>query len=142
MVITSAVFHDKFTRSMIVCRTATRHALLPLSRWSFATMLMLGLILGSTPARAHSPFDSTAHVTVMEKNLEASLVVGSGLSEKLLRDSGVSAIPNTGVGMGTTLPIALATRLFEIEAAGTNLPATQVRVLSDGLESTFVVTYP
>jgi hydrogenase/urease accessory protein HupE len=44
--------------------------------------------------------------------------------------------------MGTTLPVTLATRLFEIEVAGTNLPATQVRVLSDGLESTFVVTYP
>jgi len=103
---------------------------------------MLELILGATPARAHSPFDSTAHLIVMEQNLEASLIVGSGMSEKLLQDSGAPVMPNTGVGRGTTLPIAVATRLFEIEAAGTNLPATQVRVLSDGLESTFVVTYP
>src|SRR6478736_3365740 len=121
-------------RPMIVRRIASHRVL--------SSLLLVGICFGAATVRAHSPFDSTAHLTVMEQSLEASLVVGSGLSDKLLQDSGVPAIPNTGVGMGTTLPITLATRLFEIETAGTNLPATRVRVLSDGLESTFVVTYP
>lgn len=127
---------------MIVRRTATPHAPLLPSRGLRTTALIVWLVLGPNLARAHAPFDSTAHVTVMEQSLEASLVVGSGLTEQLLKDSGVTALPNNGVGMGTTLPITLATRLFEIEIAGTNLAASQLRVLSDGLESTFVVTYP
>lgn len=111
-----------------------------ISRWLGAVALIAGFVLNPLPAHAHSPFDSTARATVMEQNLEASLVVGSGLTEKLLLDSGITGIPTTSRGI--ILPLKLAPQLFEIEAGGTNLPATQLRMLSDGLESTFVITYP
>jgi hydrogenase/urease accessory protein HupE len=125
---------------MIVCRAAMLYRRQFVSRWLSAVVVIVGFAVSFSTARAHSPFDSTARVTVLEQNLEAALVVGSGLTEKLLENSGVTSIPN--VGRGITLPTSQAIRLFEIEAGGTNLPATQLRVLSDGLESTFVVTYP
>lgn len=125
---------------MILCRIALLSQRSFVLRWVGVVALLAGVTLNLLPAYAHSPFDSTARVTVLEQNLEASLVVGTGLTEKLLQDSGVTSVPT--VGRGATLPLDLARRLFEIGVNGTNLPATQLRVLSDGLESTFVVTYP
>lgn len=126
---------------MIFCRPASPCALFA-SRCLLLILLIASNLFDASTVHAHSPFDSNAHITVMEQNLEASLVVGTGLTEQLLKDSGVGPLPNTGVGMGTSLPLQVAPRLFEIEVAGTNLPASQLRVLSDGLEATFVVIYP
>lgn len=125
---------------MIFCRIARLSQHLSIRCWRGVVAWLVGFTLNWFPAQAHSPFDSTARVTVLEQNIEASLVVGNGLTEKLLQDSGITSVPT--VGRGTTLPLDLAARLFEIGFQGTNLPATQLRVLSDGLESTFVVTYP
>jgi hydrogenase/urease accessory protein HupE len=125
---------------MIFCRITRLSQHRSIRRWRSVVAWLVGFTLSLLPAQAHSPFDSTARVTVLEHNLEAELVVGIGLTEQLLKESGVGIIPKTS--RGTVLPIHLTTRLFEIEVAGTNLPATQLKVLSDGLESTFVVTYP
>jgi hypothetical protein len=102
----------------------------------------LGVIWLSSSAAAHAPFDSNARITVLEETIEASAIVGSGLTEILLKNSNVPPLVNTGVGRGTVLPLELADRLFSITASGQNLNATQIRVLSDGLESSFVVTFP
>jgi hydrogenase/urease accessory protein HupE len=92
------------------------------------------LLVSGTAIHAHSPFDSTAHITVTAQTLEATLVVGSGLAGQLLKDSEFQT--------GAPLPLTLAPRLFEIEAAATNVPATQLRVSTEGADSTFVVIYP
>lgn len=127
---------------MIVRRTEPHHAFFPVSRWLmlFAGGFMAFLL--SPSVQAHAPFDSNARVTVLEQTIEATVTVGTGLTELLLKDSGVSSFPNQGVGMGTILPVELAGRFFEMEANDKNIPATQLRVLSDGLETLFVVTYP
>lgn len=114
----------------------------PVSRWLGQTILIFCLVFAVTHAHAHSPFDSTAHVTVRQDRLEASLVVGSGLAKQLLMDSGAASLPENGIAAVSTIPLPLAAQLFDIEIAGTNLPATQLRVRSEELESTFVVTYP
>jgi hypothetical protein len=122
---------------MIVRRIESLHALFPLSR---LLLLFVGLLAPSV--YAHAPFDSNARVTVLEQTIEATVTVGTGLTELLLKDSSVHSFPNQGVGMGTILPVELAARFFEMEAGGQNIPATQLRVLSDGLEALFIVTYP
>lgn len=127
---------------MIVSRIEAPRAFLPMPRWFAVIVLAFGVFVFANPVQAHAPFDSNARVIVMEQSLEATVVVGSGLAAELLKDSGVHSLPQSGVGMGTPLPLELASRFFEIEAAGKPIAATQLRVLSDGLESTFVVTFP
>lgn len=127
---------------MIVRRFEPHRASFPVSRWLLLIAIGLETFFVSPPAQAHAPFDSNARVTVLEQTIEATVTVGTGLTELLLKDSGVQSFPNHGVGMGTILPIELAARFFEMEAGGQNIPATQLRVLSDGLEALYVVTYP
>lgn len=114
------------------------------SRDSFRSRLFLVLLLGwlafPSSGFAHTPFESNARITILENQIEVSLIAGSGLTEKLLVGSGVTALPQ--VGPGLNLPLTQAPNLFQLQVAGTNLPAALLRVLSDGLESTFVVTYP
>ena len=126
---------------MIVCRIESHHAFFPVSRWLMFFIGGLTLFV-SASADAHAPFDSNARVTVLEQSIEATDTVGTGLTELLLKDSGVQSFPNQGVGRGTVLPVELATRFFEMEAGGQNISASQLRVLSDGLEALYVVTYP
>ncbi len=95
-----------------------------------------------SPAQAHAPFDSSARVIVLEQEIEATVTVGTGLAEQLLADSGGQSIPTAGVGPGKVLPVELAGRFFELEANDQKIAATQLRVLSDGLEALFIVTYP
>lgn len=100
------------------------------------------ILLATTAIRAHSPFDCNARVAVSEESIEATVTVGTGLAAELIKGSGVTSLPTTGVGTGTILPIELANRFFEIESAGKQINVSSVRVLSDGLEALFVVTFP
>jgi len=127
---------------MIVRRTEPYHALFPVARWLMLIAVGLKIFFASPTAHAHAPFDSNARVTVLEQTIEATVTVGTGLTELLLKDSDVNSFSNQGVGMGTILPVELAGRFFELEANDKKIAATQLRVLSDGLEALFVVTYP
>lgn len=127
---------------MIVRRIEPYHALFPVARWLMLIAVGLKIFFVSPTAHAHAPFDSNARVTVLEQTIEATVTVGTGLTELLLKDSDVNSFSNQGVGMGTILPVELAGRFFELEANDKRIAATQLRVLSDGLEALFVVTYP
>lgn len=127
---------------MIVRRTEPYHAFSPASRWLVLFAIGLKAFFVSPPAQAHAPFDSSARVIVLEQEIEATVTVGTGLAEKLLDDSGGQSIPISGVGPGKVLPVELADRFFEMEAHDKKIVATQLRVLSDGLEALFIVTYP
>ena len=127
---------------MIVRRTEPYHALSPASRWLILIVVGLNAFFVSPSAQAHAPFDSSARVIVLEQEIEATVTVGTGLAEQLLADSGGQSIPTAGVGPGKVLPVELAGRFFELEANDQKIAATQLRVLSDGLEALFIVTYP
>lgn len=142
MVITPVTLRAILKRPMIVRRFEPHRASFPVSRWLLLIAIGLETFFVSPPAQAHAPFDSNARVTVLEQTIEATVTVGAGLTELLLKDSGVQSFPNQGVGMGTILPVELASRFFELEASGQRISASQLRVLSDGLEALYVVTYP
>lgn len=127
---------------MIVRRTEPYHAFSPASRWLILIAVGFNAFFVSPAARAHAPFDSSARVIVLEQEIEATVTVGTGLADQLLADSGGQSIPTTGVGPGKVLPVELAGRFFELEANDQKIAATQLRVLSDGLEALFIVTYP
>lgn len=142
MVITPAAFRATLARPMIVCRTEPYRAFSAASRWLILIAVSLNALFSSPWVHAHAPFDSSARVIVLEQEIEATVTVGTGLAEKLLEDSNGQSIPTTGVGLGKVLPIELAGRLFELEANDKKIAPTQLRVLSDGLEALFIVTYP
>lgn len=142
MVITPAALRATLWRPMIVHHTVPYREFPPASRWLILIAVGLNILFISPSAQAHAPFDSSARIIVLEQEIEATVTVGTGLAEKLLTDSGGQSIPTTGVGPGKVLPVELAGRFFEMESNDKMIAATQLRVLSDGLEALFVVTYP
>ena len=127
---------------MIVRRAETTHEMSPrLRSWAVLFSCII-VVLSAISVRAHSPFDCNARITVTEQSIEATVTVGTDLAAQLIKDSGVTSLPRSGVGTGMILPAELANRFFEIESSGNQINASSVRVLSDGLEALFVVTFP
>ena len=127
---------------MIVRRTKTNCVIFHFPRWCVGAVCCFVILLATTAVRAHSPFDCNGRVTVSEESIEATVTVGTGLAAELIKGSGVTSLPRSGVGTGMILPAELANRFFEIESSGNQINASSVRVLSDGLEALFVVTFP
>lgn len=106
----------------------------------FLVVLLALIAITPTNSPAHSPFDSNSRVIVSDETIEASVSVGMELSKELLKDTGQTFV-TTGVGRGTLLPAELAPRFFEIEANGSTIPCTELRVMSDGLEALFTAKF-
>jgi hypothetical protein len=73
--------------------------------------------------------------------LEVSVILGSDVARQFFADylPGLS-LPQP-VGLGSELPVGVATNLFNLSTPATMLVPEELRVLTDGLEFTFVASF-
>lgn len=97
--------------------------------------------------RAHGPYDSSAQLIVSSDSLEFSATLGMDGARQWLRNAGLSetdtatALTVRGTSTFHSLSADLAGRLVELSAGGQSLKATRLRVITDGLEASFIATY-
>jgi hypothetical protein len=92
-------------------------------------------------AIAHTPFESSARVTVFSDHIEAVVTSGTGLAGVLLKDTGIDPTQARAFS-GTKAAPEISQRIISLEADGQIVPAESVKVHGDGLEAMFVVTFP
>jgi len=90
---------------------------------------------------AHGPFDSSTHVTVGRERLEVSVILGSDVARQFFADYLPGLPLPQPVGRGSELPMHAATNLFSLSTPVAMLFPKELRVLTDGLEFTFVASY-
>lgn|GEM_PF-196447 len=104
-------------------------------------VLVLGLSLGLL-ARAHSPFDSSTRMFVMDDGLELVLTTGMERGAALLQGAPSGAFQTRPVGPFFPLSLEFAARFFEVFSGGAPWLPRRVGVRTDGLEWDLVIEYP
>ncbi len=111
-------------------------------------LLTLASLLGfGGIALAHGPYDSSAQMIVFDESLELSATLGMDGARQVLLNAGLSeadaasALAVRGPSTRFDLSVELAPRFFELRAGGTLLTPQRLRVITDGLEAKFTVTY-
>ncbi|MGC3956847.1 MAG: HupE/UreJ family protein [Verrucomicrobiota bacterium] len=99
------------------------------------------IALFAQTATAHTPFESSARVTVFADHIEAALTSGTGLAATLLQETGIDPTQAKGFNGAKTSP-SISQRIIRLETGGQSIPAEAVKVLGDGLETMLVVTFP
>lgn len=90
---------------------------------------------------AHTPFESSARITIFSDRIEASLTTGTGMAGELLKHTGIDPTKPSGFA-GTNAAPEISQRIISLEADGQVVPANSVKLLGDGLEAMLVVTFP
>ncbi len=105
-----------------------------LATWFFAMLLI-------PTVSAHTPFESSARVTIFENQIEAAVTSGTGLAAALLQETSIDPTQARGFGGAKAAP-EISRRIIGLEADGQVIPAVSVKVHGDGLEAMLVVTFP
>jgi hydrogenase/urease accessory protein HupE len=93
-------------------------------------------------AFAHSPFDSSTRAILHGDSVELMVTAGSDLASNFLATVGVNAANLNHAGHPTTIPVAVAAQLFDVNADAASLAPTAAKILTDGLEFQFYLVYP
>jgi len=109
--------------------------------------LLVLLLAVAFPALAHGPHDHSARLIVGETQLELMVTMGADTTRSFLSGAGLASRVNdvlsrTAGQAPYSLPLELSTRIFELSAGGQPLEAGNVAVITDGMESIFLVAYP
>ena len=125
---------------MFVCDRLTNRP----SRWlrcglPITAGLLLSLLIQT--ATAHTPFESSARITIFSDRIEASITTGTGMAGELLKNTGIDPTRPSGFA-GVKAAPEVSQRIIDLEADGQVIPAEAVKVLGDGLEAMLVVTFP
>ncbi len=114
-------------------------------RASFFAIALLGVCLLAPPAGAHTPFEHSARLTVGDTRLELTVIMGGDAAVQFLTGCGVDQTLVREATRGSAvreLPVAVAARLFAVNADGQPVTATQVSAFTEGLETVFTAVYP
>lgn len=107
----------------------------------FRALCAGAFLLFAATGWAHSPFDCSARVILMDGTAEVTVTLGASLGEKYLALARVGAgqLPN-----GRPLPInpALATNFFAVTGDDVTLSPQSAEVMAGGLEYAFCFRYP
>jgi hydrogenase/urease accessory protein HupE len=107
--------------------------------WLLAISFTVILFVQTAPA--HTPFESSARVTVFADHIEAAITAGTGLTGALLQETGIDPAQPRGFSGAKATP-EISQRIISLESDGQSIPAQSVRVHGDGLESMLVVKFP
>lgn len=121
------------------CRDQNRPSRLRRIGWLLATGFTAVLLLQT--ATAHTPFESSARVTVFTDHIEAALTSGTGMAGGLLKDTGIDPTKPSGFA-GVKAAPEISQRIIGLETGGQAIPAEAVKVMGDGLEAMLVVSFP
>jgi len=105
------------------------------------------LLLVTLPALAHGPYDHSARLFVGGDKLELMVTMGTDAAQGFLTGAGHASsvkgvLSRTAGQTPFELPLELVPRLFKISSSGEPLHASNVTIITDGLESIFTVAYP
>ena len=120
------------------CRDQDRPSRLRRHGWLLATWFTAVLLIQT--AIAHTPFESSARVTIFNDHIEVSVTSGTGMAGELLKDTGIDPTQARGFGGAKAAP-EISQRIIGLEADGQSISAEAVKVLGDGLETMLVVTF-
>lgn len=127
--------------SMLTC--ARRMA----PRFGLVVHLVCLLLTPFICAHAHGPYDSSAQLLILSDSIEASATLGMDAAKEVLLKAGLSeadaAKALTVRGPSTLFDLSpdLAAHFVALTAGGKALKAQRLRVITDGLEASFIATY-
>jgi hydrogenase/urease accessory protein HupE len=107
--------------------------------WLLATWFIVVFSIQTAPA--HTPFESSARVTIFADHIEAAVTAGTGLAGALLQEAGIDPTQPRGFSGAQAAP-EISQRIISLESDGQSIPAQSVRVHGDGIESMLVVNFP
>jgi len=110
---------------------------------------LLGLLLAlvACVCGAHGPYDSSAQLMILDGSLEANATLGMEGAKQVLLNAGLSqteaadALASRGPSSFFDLPTDITPFFFELTAGGAVLKPQRFRVITDGLEASFVASY-
>lgn len=109
-------------------------------------LLAAGLRLNA--CLAHGSHDTGARLILKDHSAEAAIAIGNDGARHVLLKAGLSeeetrqALAFRGPSTLSRLPLTLAPQLLEITLDDKPVPAGDLKVISDGIETSFILSYP